>query len=393
MLVTDGEQRASLAVVRSLGRAGHRVLVASARRGALAGSSRYAAVELAVGDPMQDASRYADAVQQAVAAHRVDVLLPVTDGAVLALLPRRESLLPCRVPFPDLAVVQRAADKNFVAAAAAACGIAVPEQRVFSSRATMNQAERDTLRYPLVIKPSRSVTQASSGHRDKHPVRYVGQPDELDRIVSAFPEHAFPLLCQQRIVGAGTGIFLLCWRGELFACFAHRRLREKPPAGGVSVYRESIAADPTLLSRSRELLQALEWDGVAMIEYKVENVTGIPYLLEINGRFWGSLQLAVDAGVDFPALLVALTMGQRPEPVMRYQTGIRSRWWLGDLDHLVARLRRSPAQLALPPGSPGRLAALRDFLILWRPGDRAEILRWSDPLPAITEAMAWILQR
>jgi hypothetical protein len=156
------------------------------------------------------------------------------------------------------------------------------------------------------------------------------------------------------------------------------------------VYRESIAADPGLVARSRSLLERCGWDGIAMIEYKVDAATGEPYLMEINGRFWGSLQLAIDAGVDFPALLVALALGERPAPVTSYRIGIRSRWWWGDVDSLLLRLRRSASELALPPGTPGRGRYLLDFLKLWRPGDRSEILRVDDPKPFFHETHEWL---
>ncbi len=175
--------------------------------------------------------------------------------------------------------------------------------------------------------------------------------------------------------------------------FSHRRIREKPPSGGVSVYRESIAADAGLVARSRALLDRFSWQGVAMIEFKVDEATGTPYLMEINGRFWGSLQLAVDAGVDFPALLIALAQGENPPPVTRYRPGVRSRWWLGDVDHLLARIRRTSAELALPPGAPSRLRAIFDFLTLWKPGDRSEIFRWRDPAPALRELRLWVQGR
>jgi len=189
-----------------------------------------------------------------------------------------------------------------------------------------------------------------------------------------------------------VGVFLLLWNGELRAAFSHRRIREKPPSGGVSVYRESIPLDPELLARSRALLERFEWDGVAMIEYKLDERTGTPYLMEINGRFWGSLQLAVDAGVDFPALLAGVALGGDPAPVTAYRTGVRSRWWWGDVDHLLARLRRSPEDLALPPGSPGRWRALADFLTVRR-ADRNEILRRSDPGPFLHETGQWLRGR
>jgi hypothetical protein len=109
----------------------------------------------------------------------------------------------------------------------------------------------------------------------------------------------------------------------------------------------------------------------------------------VNGRFWGSLQLAVDAGVDFPALLLSASTGERVEPVSSYRVGVRSRWWWGDVDHLLARLRRSRAELSLPPDSPGRWSALRDFLTIHFGRDREEILRLDDPRPFFRESLQW----
>lgn len=130
-----------------------------------------------------------------------------------------------------------------------------------------------------------------------------------------------------------------------------------------------------------------------MVEYKMDSATGTPYLMEINGRFWGSLQLAIDAGVDFPRLLAGAAGGGDPQPVPGYRTGVRSRWWWGDVDHLLARLRRSPDELSLPPGAPGRLGAVADFIKLWRPGDRNEIFRLTDPLPLLRETTDWFQRR
>jgi predicted ATP-grasp superfamily ATP-dependent carboligase len=243
-----------------------------------------------------------------------------------------------------------------------------------------------------VLTPGRSSGEGPDGRRQLT-VRHAASAAELRVAAAELPEAAFPLLLQQRIVGPGVGIFLLLWEGAELAVFAHRRIREKPPAGGVSVYRESIPADPMLVARSRALLEQFSWEGVAMVEYKVDDRTGVPYLMEVNGRFWGSLQLAVDAGVDFPRLLVELALGNRPAPVRQYRVGVRSRWWMGEVDHLLARLRRSPTELALPPGSPGRIAAVREFLTCWRPNDRSEVLRWSDPVPALRELAEWIRRR
>ena len=224
-------------------------------------------------------------------------------------------------------------------------------------------------------------------------VRYAASAAELERVLESYDPAAFPVLAQQRITGPGIGVFLLRWNGEILAAFAHRRLREKPPSGGVSVYRESAALDPALLERSRRLLESFDWSGVAMIEYKLDQATGTPYLMEINGRFWGSLQLAIDAGVDFPELLLRAAAGDPAPPVLSWRLGVRSRWWWGDVDQLIARLRHSSARLNLPPGEPGRIGALARFLLLWRPGDRSEIFRLGDPRPFLRETADWIRRR
>jgi predicted ATP-grasp superfamily ATP-dependent carboligase len=187
-----------------------------------------------------------------------------------------------------------------------------------------------------------------------------------------------------------VGIFLLIWDGEIRARFAHRRLREKPPAGGVSVYSESTAADADLVARSRGLLERLGWQGVAMVEYKVDRATGTPYLMEINGRLWGSLQLAIDAGVDFPALLVSWALGEHPATVSSWRSGVRLRWEWGNVDYLVTRIRRSNTELSLPPDAPGPWGSLRESGLVWRPGDRLEVLRARDPAPFLLESWRWL---
>jgi len=383
VLVTDGEQRSALAVVRSLGRAGHLPLVCAETSGSLAGASRYAVREDLVPSALVEPARFVEAVRVLVHDHGIEFILPLTEAALLALLPVRDTL-GATIPAPESESFRRISDKGILFEAARDVGIAVPEQRRVSRDDAAEWAEAGELGYPLVLKPARSV----AGGR-KLSVRHAADAAELEVVRRSLAPEVYPLLVQRRIIGPGVGIFLLVWEGETRAVFSHRRIREKPPAGGVSVYRESIAAEPSLVAASRALLDRFDWQGVAMIEYKLDQATGTPYLMEINGRFWGSLQLAVDAGVDFPALLLALAGGGRPAPVTGYRTGVRSRWWWGDVDHLLARLLHSDRELALPPDAPGRGRAVLDFLALWRPGDRSEVFRWSDPRPAWRETLNW----
>jgi predicted ATP-grasp superfamily ATP-dependent carboligase len=174
--------------------------------------------------------------------------------------------------------------------------------------------------------------------------------------------------------------------------FSHRRIRENPPSGGGSVYSESTVADERLVKQSEKLLEHFSWRGLAMVEFKIDRATGTAYLMEINGRVWGSLQLAIDAGVDFPSLLVAAACGEQPRAAAPYRVGVRLRSWWPDVDHLLARVRHSPERLSLPPDAPDRSSVIRDFF-RWRRGDRMETFRFHDPAPFFRDSAEWIRRR
>jgi len=181
--------------------------------------------------------------------------------------------------------------------------------------------------------------------------------------------------------------------GQPVALFAHRRLREKPPSGGVSVLRESIALPQPMTQYALRLLQHVGWHGVAMVEFKVDRDNGTPFLMEVNGRFWGSLQLALDAGVNFPLLLCALANGNTVNaPTADYRVGVRSRWLLGDLDHLLQRLCKSDAALSLPPHSPTKVNTLIDFCRLFQKNMRYEVNRLDDLSPFYYELGRYLAQ-
>jgi predicted ATP-grasp superfamily ATP-dependent carboligase len=390
VLVTDGEQRAALAIVRSLGRAGWEVGVAAARPRSLAGASRFARWQAVTPDPLAQPGPFLHRLEELVRERSVDVLVPVSEAALLAVLPERDRLRPAIVPFPDAPVFRRISDKAAVTEAARGLGIRVPKQVRLRSAGEHRPSE--TLGFPVVLKPTRSVGEAG-GRRTKLGIRYAADAAELDAALAALDPAAFPVLLQERVVGPGAGIFALLWDGEVIAGFAHRRLREKPPSGGVSVLRESVALDPDLLERSVALLRCLGAHGVAMVEYKLDPAGGAPWLMEINGRFWGSLQLAIDAGVDFPALLLDAALGRHPAPVTTYRLGVRSRWGWGDVDHLLARWRHSDEALALPPGAPGRWTTRWAVLRGFGPGTRGEVLRADDPRPFLRETLDWVRGR
>jgi predicted ATP-grasp superfamily ATP-dependent carboligase len=323
-------------------------------------------------------------------AQRIDLLIPMTDPSVEAVLEHRGRLpSTVRLPLPELSRYRAASDKARIAALAAECGFGVPDTLQFATPSEARNGIPDSAFFPAVIKPHRSVILERDVRR-KVGVAFVADPAGCRSVLDALPDAAFPVLLQRRVTGVGEGFFALRWGGRPVAMFAHRRIREKPPAGGVSVYRESIPLHRDLAVPGLRLLEALDWQGVAMVECKRDAATGRAIVMEVNGRFWGSLQLAIDAGIDFPALLARCAAGETVHEHAAYRIGVRSRWFWGDVDHLLLRLRRSRAVLDLDANAPSRLRAIGEFLRL-RPGrDREEVWRWRDPRPFALETLRWL---
>lgn len=382
-LVTPGDLRSALAVTRSLGRRGIAVTVADQRGRSLAGASRYCHESLRLSSAATAPHAFLRDIQHALEQGKHRVVIPVDDVALSLIAQARTQLEDiAALPFPDAETIQQAHDKAALAALAQEHGVPVPRTVVIRDSADLETAIR-RIGFPAVVKARVSRVGVAGRWRSAPGTHYVRTPAELEAawrsVDAAIPE---PIV-QECIPGEGRGVFVLMNRGRLRAAFAHRRLREKPPSGGVSVLSESIALDPRLLAHAQRILEALKWHGVAMVEFKHDARDGIARLLEINGRFWGSLQLAVDAGVDFPYLLYRLAVDGDVEPVLTYAAGVRLRWSLGNADWLLLRLREGA-------GAGRKLRAVVELARSTGKTTRGEVFRRDDPGPGIVELRQYL---
>lgn len=392
ILITDSDARSALAATRSLGRRGHTVFTAGERDPSLASVSKYSAGFDTYSSPYRSPQQHVADVAAILERRKIDVLLPMTEITTL-LLTQHQAIFPefVRVPFATADVVAAAADKSRVLALAREIGVPIPNTEVVNS-ATDAKALAQRLAYPVVVKAARSRVWTGDQWLSTS-VAYCNSPEELIARLSSMHTAIFPVLLQERIEGPGVGVFICCDESNVIATFSHRRIREKPPSGGVSVLSESVAVDPAALDHATRLLKELQWRGVAMVEFKQDNRDGSLKLMEINGRFWGSLQLAIDAGVDFPSLLVDLAQGAQPAQPPQYRIGVRTRWLWGDVDAMLSLLTRNRAKLNLPPSHPGKWVTLGQFLRFWKSGTRYELERREDLKPWLLATKRWLLNR
>ena len=195
--------------------------------------------------------------------------------------------------------------------------------------------------------------------------------DEARAILARLRESHARAVVQGHVPGQGVGAFFLHARGEVLAEFMHRRLHEVPYTGGVSSLREAWH-HAAILGDALEKLRAARWEGVAMMEYRWDPATDRFTFIEMNARFWGSLHLALYAGVDFPRLLLDAWQGL-PVTAPRPRPGVRCRHFPDEVRHVWSKLKAPELGLA------SKLAAAAGFVALtlvprvrsdlWFPGD------------------------
>jgi predicted ATP-grasp superfamily ATP-dependent carboligase len=243
------------------------------------------------------------------------------------------------VPFADYSTWIKARDKAQTMKLALELNIPHPKTYYISKIEELVELT-GRIEYPVVVKPRLSC--GSWG------VTCVEKREELhNKYLTVHNKYPYPII-QEFIPRGGDayGVSLLFNRdSQVRAIFAHRRLREFPVSGGPSTLRESVHR-PDLVEVACKLLKALDWYGLAMVEFKEDPRDGQCKVLEINPRFWGSLALAVVAGVDFPYLLYKMTMEGDVEAVTEYPQGVRCRWLLpGDILHFL----KNPKRFKLKP--------------------------------------------
>jgi predicted ATP-grasp superfamily ATP-dependent carboligase len=388
VFVLDGNENQAVAATRSLARAGHRVLVGADTGWSKAGWSRSAAGTFVYPSPEADAAAFVARIASIVRLEDGGFVMPMTERTLLPLSRERATLAASGAVFvaPPHDRVLEACSKERTAALARELGIAVPRTWTVGGDEPEAMRLATALPYPVVLKPSMSHEPGASAIRTTGAPAYARSADEFLAAWRDLRARARSIVVQEFVAGTGAGYFALARHGEVLVEFAHRRIRDVRPTGSGSAVRESVPLDPRLRDEARRLLAALEWHGVAMVEFRV-TPDGTPVFLEVNGRFWNSLSLAIAAGVDFPRHLVELGTSDGVKAPVAYRSGVRCRWLLGDVRHLAEVWRGAPR--GYPGRYPSRLATLAAVLTP-RAGTVHDNFSWWDPLPELGDWLHFI---
>ena len=378
VLILGAAPRISLAVARSLHRRGIPVEVASFL--ATEPGLRSRAIRAFHRLPLKDIypTKFIDSLLALIRERGFDMVLPTGDPALSALAEHYDRLAPLlHVGCPPPSAVERVLNKALTLEAAKKCGIHVPFTCTVGNMTELEQVAAQ-LRFPLVAKPGQKGAKVFR-------VRTFPTFEKLSEALR-MNEPGLVLL-QEYCPGIGVGVEMLLHKGECVAAFQHRRLKEAPASGGVAVMAVAEALDPGLRDASLKLLRALEWEGPAMVEFRVDRQTGNRVFMEVNGRYWGTSSLPILAGVDFPLYHWQILHGEQPRVPGKYAVGMRWRWTPGYLDRLYSIVANSSGNCKT-----SRIRELAQTPIDLFSTTHEALWSWSDPEPFFSELAASIYE-
>jgi predicted ATP-grasp superfamily ATP-dependent carboligase len=294
VLIGFAEAMAAIEAAWSLQAGGFRV-AAFARRGAKPAVRHVQGVELhELAPPETDAQAAVSDLRELLAATGAGAYLPLDDYAVWLAGAVGDTGVPVAGPSGEL--VRYALDKTLQLDAAREAGLPVPESTVVQ---TLDAVAPPS--YPVVVKPALALYEVD-GRLVRPTGAAVANEAELERL----REKGWhpPLVVQPLIHGTGEGLFGHVTRdGSVVAWSAHRRVRMLNPEGSASSACESIPVDASLTGPAERLLREIGWRGLFMLEF-LRDEGGRPWLMELNGRPWGSMALARRRGFEYPAWAV-----------------------------------------------------------------------------------------
>ena len=366
VLLLGNNDRSTLTACRSLGRQGIAVDILGMGERSAAGYSRYARKLYELGDPTDDVQSLIDKLETFLSEKDYSLIIPLSDPSCQICLVARtmiESYSPIALPSDE--AFAYAFDKGLLVEKCQELGIPTPDSTVVTSE---NNLPKD---FPCYLKPVHSAVIQHNQIRT-FGVKKVRSKSEFQNFIRECGD-GVRILSQQECVGKGVGVYLIANHGKILSASQQNRLHE-PRDGGGSSYRMTVPLDPALHEYTERLIEAIRWTGVAMLEFKEDSEKGCWSVMELNGRFWGSLALTVESGLDYPYWLYQLWIN-KDQTIGRYVTpslGKRQRhlgkdlkWlakgiqgkkggevkkWISDLRHIWTGKEKMDIESLLDPG-------------------------------------------
>ncbi|TDU34497.1 ATP-grasp domain-containing protein [Gelidibacter sediminis] len=232
--------------------------------------------------------------------HQIDMIMPIFENGIETIIKYRNYLKTNKVCLlPSFKNFEIAKNKWLLSKHLLGNDIPSPRTILYSPQHTFNLEQ---FTFPIILKP---ILETGGGDGV-----YFFENSE------AFQSHVLKTkiisdqIVQEYVKGYDIGCSVLCENGKILAFTIQKgtMLNSNPfrPLLGVKFVFED-----DLYKTVEKLMKSLHWSGVAHIDLKYDAENKMFKVIEINPRFWGSLDASLMAGVNFPYLYCLASLNQR----------------------------------------------------------------------------------
>ena len=328
VLLTDSDYKHTLGIVRALGKLGHTVDLIGDKI-SLSGFSKYSN---STSYPQVKFNEF-DILEflEFLSQSKYDLIIPIGAKSVELISKFRFQISNLSNIFvPNFSAIEICLNKDKTCLFLEDKGINLPKTWSFNDLDEL-KTNLSQIRFPIVLKSKNEINKTEA--------LYIYDSVQLLRSASSFSVKSFNFpLIQEYIEGEAYGFFAFYIDGKCQSYFMHRRIREYPASGGSSTCAESVY-DELLFEQGTRILNSLNWNGVAMVEFKKSRKDNKFYLIEVNPKFWGSHDLALASGINFPLEMInnISNVGDKKNE-NSYKIGLRFQWpFEGELFHFADR--------------------------------------------------------
>ena len=334
VIVTNAKNRIAYNIVKSLGSKGIRVLTSDFVPLSMSFYSKYSKGYFIYPSPFSHPEKFVENLIGNIKRTNTEVLIPVFEETFLISKFKNKLSKHVKMALPSYDKILIAHNKDKWLPIATKMGIPVPKTFMITELKT-GKEKTEELSFPVLIKPKQGGGAWA--------IRKIDTIKELKTVLNQECYMGLPwerFFVQEYVAGETHCVAMLFNHGEYRAKITYRQLRDYPATGGKATFRISIKNERAE-AYFEQILKELQWHGICQADFIVERKNGIPFLVDINPRFWGSLTQGIASGVDFPYLVYKIANDQDVEPVKTFKTGVMTRWIGGDIRGFPQYLKKT----------------------------------------------------
>lgn len=298
VLIPDGDSTWALSVIQCLSQVErYKLFVLSNKKRTASKYSRHIAYYKYYLRTSDD--EWLTCITQEIKSKDIDIVIPIAEVEISFFIRYKETVSKFTklIPLPDHYNFEIAKNKRSLSDFAIANHISHPKSFSIATGKDI-QTLLDIDNFPVLVKPL--------GLKGGDGIKKIDFKVKLEKLIA---KRNTSLFIQEYIEGYDIDCSVLCLNGKIMT-----HTIQKGNLEGNNIFEPQLGFDflknSQVLNLVEDVMLKLNWSGVAHLDLRYDKKAKDYKLIEINPRFWGSVEASRVVGINFPDLAIRLGLNE-----------------------------------------------------------------------------------